>query len=123
MKKPARKTPQRRLSPRSHKRTRYVLRLYITGATPRSSRAIANINKICQEHLKGQFELEVIDLYKDPALGKGEQIIASPTLIKKLPLPLRRFIGDLSDTERIIVGLDLQAESHAGQRTKNVRRS
>jgi circadian clock protein KaiB len=86
----------------------YLLRLYVTGSTPQSSRAIANIKNICEEYLKGRYDLEVIDLYQKPNLAKGEQIIAAPTLIKKLPLPLRRIIGDMSGTERVLVGLDLQ---------------
>ena len=76
-----------------------------------SVHAIANVKKICEEHLKGRYELEVIDLYQQPQLAQGEQIIAAPTLIKKLPLPLRRIIGDMSKTERVLVGLDLQ-ENH-----------
>ena len=86
----------------------YVLRLYVTGATPRSVRAIENIRKICEEHLKGRYELEIVDIYQQPTLAKGEQIIAAPTLIRKLPPPLRRFIGDLSDTERVLLGLDIR---------------
>jgi circadian clock protein KaiB len=81
--------------------------LYIAGTTPRSSRAVANIKQICEHNLNGRYDLEVIDIYQKPALAKGEQIVAAPTLVKKLPLPLRRFIGDLSDTERVIVGMDL----------------
>jgi len=87
---------------------RYVLRLYITGMTPQSVRAIANIKKICEEHLQGRYELQVIDLYQQPQLAQGEQIIAVPTLIKKLPLPLRRIIGDMSSTQSMLVGLDLR---------------
>ena len=87
---------------------RYVLRLYIAGVTPKSTRAIMNIKKICEEHLKGRYELAVIDIYQQPILAKGEQIIAAPTLLKKLPLPLRKFIGDMSDTRKILVGLDLR---------------
>jgi circadian clock protein KaiB len=86
----------------------YVLRLYVAGMTPKSTLAITNIKKICEDHLNGRYTLEVIDLYKDPALANGEQIIAAPTLLKKLPLPLRKFIGDMSSTEKIIVGLDLR---------------
>ena len=86
----------------------YVLRLYVAGMTPSSTRAITNIKKICEEYLAGRYSLEVIDLYKNPTLADGEQIIAAPTLLKKLPLPLRRFIGDMSNTEKIIVGLDLR---------------
>jgi len=87
---------------------RYILKLYITGMTPQSMRAIANVKKICEEHLQGRYELEVVDLYQQPQLAAGEQIIAAPTLIKKLPLPLRRIIGDMSKTERVLVGLDLR---------------
>jgi circadian clock protein KaiB len=89
-------------------REKYVLRLYVTGLTPMSTQAIANVRKICEEHLAGRYELEVIDLYQQPKLAKGEQIIASPTLIKTLPLPLRRLIGNMSDTERFLVGIDLK---------------
>jgi circadian clock protein KaiB len=87
---------------------KYILRLYIAGMTPKSIRAISNIKEICEEYLKGRYNLEVIDLYQTPQLAKGEQIIAAPTLIKKLPLPLRRIIGDMSGTERVLVGLDLR---------------
>lgn len=86
----------------------YVLRLYVTGMTPKSTQAIQNIKKICDEELHGRCDLEVIDIYQRPVLARGEQIIATPTLIKKLPLPLRRFIGDMSDTERIVLGLDIR---------------
>jgi circadian clock protein KaiB len=87
---------------------KYVLRLYVTGMTPKSTRAIQNIKKICDENLRGRCDLEVIDIYQRPVLAEGEQIIATPTLVKKLPLPLRRFIGDMSDTGRIVLGLDLR---------------
>jgi circadian clock protein KaiB len=90
---------------------RYALRLYVSGSTPQSTRAIANIKRLCEEHLKGRYDLEVIDLYQQPERAQGEQIIAVPTLIKRLPLPLRRLIGDLSSRERILVGLDLQSKS------------
>lgn len=86
----------------------YVLRLYVTGMTPRSSRAISMIKSICEEHLQGRYNLEVIDIYQQPTLARDEQVIATPTLVKKLPKPLRRFIGDLSDKERILFGLDLR---------------
>ncbi len=89
----------------------YLLRLYVTGMTPKSIRAIANIRKICEEHLQGRYRLEVVDLYQQPQLAQGEQIIAAPTLIKELPLPLRRIIGDLSNTERVLVGLDLRRKT------------
>ncbi len=90
---------------------RYSLRLYIAGMTQQSVQAVANIKKICEENLRGRYELKVIDLYQQPLLAQGEQIIALPTLIKKLPLPLRRIIGDLSNTERVLVGLDLKKKS------------
>jgi circadian clock protein KaiB len=89
-------------------RSRYVLRLYVAGMTPRSARAIANIKEICEEHLKGLYALQVIDLYQQPVLAAGDQIIAVPTLIRKLPPPLRRIIGDLSDREKVLIGLDLR---------------
>jgi circadian clock protein KaiB len=85
-----------------------VLRLYVTGTTPASVRALANLKRICEEHLQGQYELEVIDIYEKPALARGEQIVATPTLVKKLPAPLRRLVGDLSDKERVLLGLDLR---------------
>ena len=86
---------------------RYVLRLYVAGMTPRSRSAIANVRTICEERLAGRYELEVVDVYQQPTLAKGEQIIAAPTLIKKLPLPLRRIIGDMSNADRVLIGLDL----------------
>lgn len=87
---------------------RYVLRLYITGSSPRCIRAISNVRRICEAYLAGRYDLDVIDISRDPILAEGEQIIAAPTLIKKLPLPLRRFIGDMSETDRILIGLDLR---------------
>lgn len=87
----------------------YVLRLYVTGMTPRSARAVANLQAICTEYLDGRYDLEVVDIYQQPALAKGEQIIAAPTLIKKLPLPMRRIIGDMSDRARVLLGLDLSS--------------
>ncbi len=87
---------------------KYVLRLYVTGVTPKSTSAIQNIRKICEENLKGRYELEVIDIYQQPVLARDEQIIAAPMLVKKLPLPLRKLIGDMSNMERILLGLDLR---------------
>jgi circadian clock protein KaiB len=87
---------------------KYVLKLYVTGMTPRSAKAVMNIRQILDEHLQGRYELEIIDIFQQPQLAQGEQIIAAPTLIKKLPLPIRKFIGDMSETERILVGLDLK---------------
>jgi circadian clock protein KaiB len=86
----------------------YALRLFVTGLTPRSTQAIATIKAICEEHLANRYDLEVIDIYQQPTLAQGEQIIAVPTLIKELPLPFRRLIGDLSDEDRVLVGLDLR---------------
>jgi circadian clock protein KaiB len=94
---------------------RYVLRLYVTGMTPRSARAVNNLRAICDEYLEGRYDLEVIDIYQQPVLTKGEQIIAAPTLIKKLPLPMRRIIGDMSNRERVLVGLDLVRSSDQPQ--------
>lgn len=91
--------------------TRYLLKLYVAGQSPKSVNAIANIKNICEEHLQGRYELEVIDLYQQPQLAQGEQIIALPTLIRKLPPPLRRIIGDLSNTERVLVGLDIRKKA------------
>ncbi len=89
---------------------KYILRLYVTGMTAKSKRAIQNIKKICEGHLKDHYDLEVIDIYRQPVLAKGDQIIATPTLVKKLPVPLRRFIGDMSESEKILLGLDLRPE-------------
>jgi circadian clock protein KaiB len=91
--------------------TRYNLILYVAGQSPKSVNAIANIKKICEEHLQGRYLLDVIDLYQQPQLALGEQISAVPTLLRKLPSPLRRIIGDLSNTERVLVGLDLRAKA------------
>jgi circadian clock protein KaiB len=89
---------------------RYLLKLYITGTTPRSSEAIRNIKKICEEELKGRYDLEVIDVYQQPGLAKTEQILAAPTLIRKLPLPLRKLVGDMSNKQKVIVGLEILPE-------------
>ena len=88
----------------------YTLRLYVTGMTPRSLRAIENIKRVCEQSLKDRYSLEVIDIYQQPELAKGAQIIAAPTLIKDLPLPLRRIIGDLSDRDKVLVGLDIKKQ-------------
>ncbi len=86
----------------------YTLRLYVAGLTPRSQEAIRTVTAICEGHLQGHYELEVIDLYQHPVLAKDEQIIATPTLIKKLPLPLRKIIGNMADLDKVLVGLDLR---------------
>ncbi len=90
------------------RKPQYELRLYVAGMTPRSALAIANIREICGEHLKGRYDLRVIDIYQQPTLAEEQQIVALPTLIRKLPPPLRRIIGDLSDRERVLIGLDLR---------------
>ncbi|HEX8928545.1 MAG TPA: circadian clock KaiB family protein [Actinomycetota bacterium] len=86
---------------------RYVLRLYVTGSTPRSARAIENMRRICEAHLAGRYDLEVVDIYQRPEAAREFQLIAAPTLVKLLPEPLRRIIGDLSDQDRVLHGLDL----------------
>ncbi len=89
----------------------YVLRLYLTGASERSSRAIESVKNLCEQYLKGRYDLEVIDLFQQPHRAQADQIIAVPTLIKELPPPLRRLIGDLTNTRRVMIALDLKAES------------
>ena len=86
----------------------YELRLYVAGQTPRSMEAFSNLKKICEEHLKGRYSIEVIDLLENPRLAKGDQILAVPTLVRQLPKPVRKIIGTLADTERVLVGLDLR---------------
>ena len=88
--------------------TMIELRLYVAGQTPKSLAALANLNKICKEYLKGRYKLQVIDLVKKPQLAQGDQILAIPTLVRKLPVPIRKIIGDLSDLERVVVGLNLR---------------
>jgi circadian clock protein KaiB len=88
----------------------YLLRLYVTGTTTGAVRAIERVRAICEQHLLGRYELEIIDIYQLPALARDQQIIATPTLVKVLPLPLRRFIGDFSKSEKVLFGLDLQVK-------------
>ena len=90
---------------------RWILRLYVAGQTLKSATAFANLEKICEEHLQGRYQVEVIDLLVHPALAKDEQILAVPTLLRKLPAPVKKVIGDLSNTERVLVGLDLRPVS------------
>jgi len=99
-------------------RGRYSLRLYITGSTPRSARAVTSIRKLCEDHLHGRYELEVIDIYQQPEHAALAQIIAAPTLVKTLPLPLRRFIGNLSDRNKMLVALNIEnnADSSADKK-------
>ncbi len=87
----------------------FDLRLYVAGQTPKAARAFANLRKICEEHLAGRYRIEVIDLLEDPQLGRGDQILALPTLVRRLPQPIKKIIGDLSNTERVLVGLDLRS--------------
>lgn len=87
---------------------KYLLRLFVTGQTPRSVKSIENLKKLCERYLKGRYELEVIDIYQQPEMASENQIIAAPTLIKKLPLPLRRLVGDFSNQDRVVIGLDLK---------------
>jgi circadian clock protein KaiB len=98
---------------------RHVLRLYVAGVTPRSVQAIEMIKRICEENLQGRYELEVIDIHQQPALAKGDQIIAVPTLIRKLPAPLRTLIGDMSNEERVLVGLDLRPRRNHSESNGN----
>lgn len=86
----------------------FDLRLYVAGQTPTAVRAFANLRKICDEHLAGRYRIEVIDLVEDPQLGRGDQILALPTLVRRLPHPIKKIIGDLSNTQRVLVGLDLR---------------
>jgi circadian clock protein KaiB len=85
----------------------YILRLYVTGSTPRSLKAISNLKRVCEKYLHDDYDLQVIDIYKDPDAAREEQIIAAPTLIKRLPAPLRRFVGDLSNTQKLLAGLGI----------------
>lgn len=96
------------------KRAKYIFRLYVSGSSTRSLRAVYNLRKLCEEYLKDDYDLEVIDIYKDPDAAREAQIIAAPTLVKQLPQPLRRFIGDLSNTKRLLVGLDVEEPDQPG---------
>ena len=90
----------------------YVLRLYIAGTTPASSRSVANLRAICEKHLQGRYDLVVVDVFQQPTLARDEQIIAVPTLIKHSPLPVRRIVGDLANEHRVLAGLDLKPSNH-----------
>jgi circadian clock protein KaiB len=103
--------PDVKTAPRTAASSRYILKLYLAGQSPKSVNAVVNIKRICEENLKGRYELDVIDLYQQPQLAQGEQIIALPTLIRKIPAPLRRIIGDMSNTERVLVGLDIRRKA------------
>ena len=104
---------------KSEAKERYVLRLYVSGMTPKSINAIENVRKLCEQYLLGRYELDIVDIYQQPDVAKAEQLIAAPTLIKKLPLPLRRFIGDMSNKDKILVGLDIiPKKNENNKRTK-----
>ena len=106
-----RATPEKsRLAAASRRQAKasYVLRLCVAGATPRSAAAIRNVTALCDKHLKGRYKLDIVDVYQRPILAVEEGILAVPTLVKKMPLPLRRLIGDMSDIERVLVGLDVK---------------
>jgi circadian clock protein KaiB len=109
-----------RPKPGSRRRTDklWQLRLYVAGQTPKSLAALSNLKKICESHLRGRYRIEVIDLVEQPQLSQGDQILAIPTLVRKLPEPVRKIIGDLSDTERVLVGLDLRVARAAAGRSK-----
>ncbi len=94
----------------SKKDGKYLLRLYVAGINPKSKKAIENLRELCEEYLKDQYELEIIDIYQQPIFAKEGKIVAAPTLIKELPLPIRRFVGDLSDKEKLLIGLDLRSK-------------
>jgi len=95
------------LKDKALRRAKYILRLYVTGSSHRSLRAVHNLKKLCEEYLSDDYDLEVIDIYKDPSAAREEQIIAAPTLVKKLPRPIRKFVGDMSNTQKILIGLEL----------------
>ncbi len=109
-------TSKSKSAPRRRKQAPYILRLYVAGQTPKSVTAFANLKKICEEYLEGQYEIQVIDLLENPQLAQGDQIFAIPTLVRTLPEPVRKIIGDLSNTERVLVGLNLQAPQDGGMR-------
>ena len=102
------KTRARPRKPAARKSVAWNLRLYVAGQTPKSIRAIANLTAMCEEHLKGRYRIELIDLRKNPQLARGDQIVAIPTLVRRLPVPLRTVIGDLSNSVQLLVGLDLR---------------
>jgi circadian clock protein KaiB len=93
------------------RKARYVLKLYVAGVTRKSEAAIRSVTEICETHLKDRYDLEIVDIYQQPSLAKGEQIIAAPTLIRKLPLPLRKLIGDMANQDKVLVGLDLRPKT------------
>ena len=105
----AKAVKRRASAPKRRREQKWELRLYVAGQTPKSMTAFANLKAICEGHLKGRYSIEVIDLLEQPQLAKGDQILAIPTMVRKLPEPVRKIIGDLSDTERVLVGLDIRS--------------
>ncbi len=112
MKRPKR-PPSRAKAERAGKPAEWELRLYVAGTTPKSVTALANLQRICDEHLKGKYRIEVIDVVKTPQLARGDQILAVPTLVRRLPEPVKKIIGDLSNEERVLIGLDLRPSARA----------
>ena len=110
---PAREAPVKKSV--SEKKKEWELRLYVAGQTPKSLAALANLKKICEEHLAGKYHIEVIDLLKNPQLARGDQIVAVPTMVRKLPEPVRKIIGNLSDPEKVLVGLQLRPLASGGK--------
>ena len=121
MEKPVDSTRSFRVASQGSSRPTYVLRLYIAGSTPGSTAAVEALNTICEQHLQGRYELTIIDVYQQPELAREQQIIAVPTLVKQLPKPMRRILGDLSDQQRVLVGLDLKPNSHEKSRPRTKR--
>jgi len=107
-KKTAKKEDKKKVAKKNANKHHWWLRLYVAGQTPRSLAAFQNLKKICDEHLKGEYDIEVIDLLKNPHLAKGDQIVAIPTLVRNLPTPVKKIIGDLSNSEGVLVGLDIK---------------
>ena len=107
-------TTRRRKAPAAQAEKPYELRLYVAGLTTRSRLALANLQKICEAHMAGRYSIDVIDLLEHPQLSRGDQILAIPTLVRRLPKPIRKIIGDLSDTERVLIGLDLRPGDELG---------
>jgi circadian clock protein KaiB len=111
----AKRPTARAKAARARKETEYLLRLYVAGQTAKSVQALANLQKICEEHLAGRYKLEVIDLLENPALARGDQILALPALVRQLPPPVKKIIGDFSSAERVLVGLDIRPVTRAGR--------
>ena len=110
----ARKPDHEMEPPREERTERWLLKLYVAGQTPKSVAAFANLKRICESHLKGQYEIEVVDLLVNPKLAQGDQIIAVPTLVRQLPPPVKKLIGDLADEERVLVGIDVKVAKPGG---------